>query len=167
MRNLTLLFLPFLFFWVGCNPSVPSNFPSVVPVKVTVNDQGSPIDNVAVVFTVSDSGVSHIVGGNTDPSGVVELKTTQATHQVKGCPLGKYKVTLNKAPKLPSEKTREEINRMTPEETNAYSQIIEKETKEAKPIIPTPLTSITTTPITVEVPAGGKDFTFDISEYKK
>ena len=152
--------------FAGCGTPLPSDFPNLVPVKITVTDSGTPIDNVAVGLTQSDSGTSYATGGNTDAAGLLEVTTSMATHQAKGCPVGKFKVTLNKKPKYPSEKPQEEINQMTPEQTDAYGKIISKEAKEAKPIIPVKLNSMTTTPIEIDVPDGGKDFDFDISQYK-
>ncbi|MDR3108571.1 MAG: carboxypeptidase-like regulatory domain-containing protein [Planctomycetaceae bacterium] len=151
---------------MGCSQSnKPKDFPNLVPVKITVIDGTTPIEGVSVVLMQTDTGTSLVAGGNTDKAGVLNVTTSQATYQAKGCPVGKYKVTLSKSPKLPSEKTREEINQMTPEETDAYTKIITKEAKQAKPIIPPSLSSITTTKLEVEIPSGGTEITININEY--
>ena len=164
-RILVLIFCAVLLVCFGCGSSIPPGFPDLVPLKITVTDGGSPMDKVSVGVLTTDYGISYTTGGITDSNGVVEVVTSMATYQAKGSPVGKYKVTLYKKPKLPSEKPQEEINQMTPEETTAYGNLIHKEMQKAKPVVPVQLHSVTTTPLEIEVQAGGGEFSFDISEY--
>jgi len=90
MKKLFLI----LFFvaFVSCTQqSTPDGLPKLVPVTLTITQEGVPLADAMV--SLIDPNVPFMVGGTTDADGHVVLHTHG---QYKGAPLGKFKVRVVK-----------------------------------------------------------------------
>lgn len=78
---------------VGCGKSnLPPDLPKLVPCKITVTQEGSPLEN-AKVFLQPEDGSKWNATGNTNAQG----ETVLMTHGMyNGVPEGKYKVLISK-----------------------------------------------------------------------
>jgi len=154
----TLIFLCFVTF-IGCTKTnVPDGFPKLIPVTLTLAQDGTPLAGA----TVSLNGDSQFsVGGVTDARGNVILYT-HGKH--KGAPLGKYKVRVTKTesdPGPPSPKSfsgpefeawRKEYGHLPPPKT--YT-LVEKQ-----------YTQVATTPLEIDV-TGPLTQTLDVGRMVK
>ncbi|MCL2006226.1 MAG: carboxypeptidase-like regulatory domain-containing protein [Planctomycetaceae bacterium] len=83
-----------LLFQAGCgdDPNRPADLPRLYPVKITINQSGSPLEEATVTLhskTPTKYGTS---SASTDSSGVAALRT----YGFDGVPLGEYTVTIEK-----------------------------------------------------------------------
>lgn len=165
-RYMPLFVCLFLVFIAGCTGGAPKDFPKVVPCQVTVLDDTNPIADVEVSLYASNpiSGCSFF--GKTDDSGVCKVGTSFANYYKKGVPEGNYKVVLIKEPFVEDTKSREEQNAMARPELDAYRAQM-KAKKDALPrIIPAPLTTAATTPLTINVQGKTTAMTINLPEHK-
>ena len=90
-KILILLSLITLF---GCaKQSVPDGLPKLVPVTLTITQEGTPLADALVSLVDPGGSIPFVVGGTTDAGGNVVLHT----HGLyKGAPLGKFKVRVVK-----------------------------------------------------------------------
>ena len=89
-----LLILLSLITLLGCTrQSVPDGLPKLVPVTLTITQEGTPLAGAIVSVVDPGGGIQFMVGGTTDVNGSVVLHT----HGLyKGAPLGKFKVRVVK-----------------------------------------------------------------------
>ena len=79
---------------VGCGgEKKPDGFPPIYPVTVRVTQEGKPLEGASVALTAPDGSVPWVVGGTTDASGNVKLRTHG---KYEGAPAGKYNVQVSK-----------------------------------------------------------------------
>ncbi|MGL6196127.1 MAG: hypothetical protein ACRC2T_15025 [Thermoguttaceae bacterium] len=97
MKNITFLFLIILTFSyaVGCSGQKrPSDMPPLVPCKITVMMDGSPVEGAALVLIPENAAnTKWSAGGITNANGVLDVMTVG---QYKGVVAGKYQVTVKK-----------------------------------------------------------------------
>ena len=120
----------------GCGPSGPA----VQPVSGTLTIDGSPAQNVQVVFHPVDAG-GLMASGQVDAGGVYTLRSGNAG--AKGALVGKYKVVLS-----PFEAESMEAA------TARYTSGTGKPAAPAKPAFPKEYLAPSTTPKEVEVKPG-------------
>lgn len=79
---------------LGCNrgPQLPPDVPKLVPCKITVTQEGTPLAGATVILDFVGTS-SWRTGGATDSNGVV---TPMTNGQFEGVPAGKYKVVIMK-----------------------------------------------------------------------
>ncbi len=87
---LALVLLP-----TGCNDNRPKDLPKLNKVTLHFTQDGSPCAGASVSLVPLDSS-PWIVGGTTDASGAVQLKTHG---EFVGVPAGKYRIAINKTEK--------------------------------------------------------------------
>lgn len=97
MKNLSLLFLAgmALCCWTsGCRRQMlPDDLPKLYSVKVSVVQEGNPLEAAQVSFIPADPTVRWTAGGRTDAKGTV----VPVTHgQYRGIAAGEYKVVVTK-----------------------------------------------------------------------
>ena len=162
-----LLWVVCLVFSFGCGSKKPAGMPKVYPVKLTVMDGDTPLADATVIL-VSDNPVDNVVvGGTSNASGVVDLRTSFASYSEKGAPLGSYKITVQKDQPIVETKTQEEIRQMGPGELAEHGRKLLAE-RNAKPkLVPAIVTRSATTPLKIEVVEKGTDHTIDLSSYPK
>lgn len=86
----------------GCGPSGPARppgMPKLVPLKLTVTQEGTPLEGAFVTLYPTD-GAPWSSAGDTNAQGVVPLYTRG---QFEGTAPGKYKVTVAKTETTPLE----------------------------------------------------------------
>ncbi|TWU09998.1 carboxypeptidase regulatory-like domain-containing protein [Allorhodopirellula heiligendammensis] len=81
-------------FFVGCSgDELPVGMPSLQPVKVTIVQDGTPLEGASVQLMPEDASNTWASGGSTDATGVVNIMTLG---KFEGAPAGTYKVTVDK-----------------------------------------------------------------------
>ncbi|MDR2641589.1 MAG: hypothetical protein LBC74_02220 [Planctomycetaceae bacterium] len=88
------LFIVVLFSLVlfGCGENKPDGLPKLQPVTLRFTLDGQPCDS-ASVHLIPQENSPWVVGGSTDTTGTVVLKTHG---KFSGVPIGKYKITVSK-----------------------------------------------------------------------
>ena len=118
------LLLLSLFCFYGCDgKKKPADLPTLYPVKITVIQDGKPLEGATVNLVADGANVRFTTGSITDKNGVATIKTDR---QWPGAPAGKYKVCIKKvvAPEAdPSEAS------LTHEEQQAKAAERGKQTK--------------------------------------
>jgi hypothetical protein len=166
MKKIICVFSLMLFV-CGCGEKVPDGFPQVVPLTVLVTDDGKPLNDVFVVLEMIPpiDGIS--TTAKTDTSGKATIQTAIGNYSKAGVPAGKVVMTLFKEPVAEDWKTAEEQNKMTMEESMAYSD--EKAERSAKlpPIIPKVLNDAKTSPLTKDIIANTPtNWNVNVAEFK-
>ena len=135
------------FFAFGCGPKYPPGMPKLYPVKLTFTQEGKPLELASVMLYPEDSGMTWGVGGSTDNSGVVTLKTHG---EFNGAPAGKYKVCVRKF--LMEGELPTLANPGAPPPVDY--ELVDQQYKQPN-----------TTPLTIEIKAGSNSFEpFDLGE---
>ncbi|MDO5553318.1 MAG: hypothetical protein Q4G68_06115 [Planctomycetia bacterium] len=140
----------------GCNSARPDNFPKTVPFSLVVTRNGAPLDEANVQLIPSEAS-DVVTGGITNAKGVVNLHTVRGGYSQSGAPIGTFKVTVKKKKIVPGELTEEEFLRLNDEEGNAYFKKIEIAEKNAPVEVAEIFNSAETTPLVIEVTAGGSE----------
>jgi 5-hydroxyisourate hydrolase-like protein (transthyretin family) len=113
--------------------------PPLVPVRITITQDGTPLADAAVTLINNDTSLSRwVVGGRTDASGVCNV-CTQGKYS--GAPHGSFKVLV-----------RKEESEIVNDEQNFYDVVEEK------------YKTVLTTDLTLEVPNSGATQTFDVGK---
>lgn len=143
----------------GCGQKKPADFPELQPFTVKVVDGDKPIEGVQILFIYDKNPV---VKGLTDNKGVATITTMYQKYSEKGAPAGDFKVQCVKEPLAEHWKTPEERSQMTKEEKDAYLNEWLEKCKEVPREVPKIWGDFDKTPLTVSVPAGGGEVTFDV-----
>lgn len=124
---------------------LPEGMPSLVPCTITITQDGKPLPDANVSLLPEDEGRKWNASGSTDASGKAVM-FTWASHQ--GVAPGKYKVTVSKVEieKLPPTSS----DSPTPPKSPDSFSLVEDQYKSAE-----------TTPLSVEVVKGTKEYTFE------
>ena len=83
--------------WVcfsGCGEKLPSDFPKVYPMTVTVTDGTAPLSDVKIMCYQVDGTGAFASSGSTDANGVARISTAQGAFNKAGIPAGDYVVTV-------------------------------------------------------------------------
>jgi len=174
MQKSKILFMLVLavFLFSGCGKSRPKDMPNVYPVNITITDGTTPLDGATVIL-VADAAMAEsrpanlVVGGTTDSTGKVDLRTTMGTYSEKGAPLGQYKVTIQKDQPIVQTVSDDELQKMDMGERLAHSRKLMAE-RDAKPkLVPVPLTQSSTTPLRLEVKEKDTALEVDVTQFGK
>ena len=92
----TITFILSIVFLTGCGGGgrkMPAGMPKLYPVSISVTQEGKPLADASVSLRYADpSAGTWAVGGKTDATGIVKLRTDG----FPGAPVGKFKVVLIK-----------------------------------------------------------------------
>ncbi len=81
---------------VGCGgPKKPADLPELYPVKITVIQDGQPLEGASVMLNDPSLKIRFVMGGQTDAQGVAEIKTDA---QFPGAPGPSYRSNSVSAP---------------------------------------------------------------------
>jgi hypothetical protein len=136
---------------VGCQPvaETPSNLPPLLPLEVTVLQEGKPVSGAFVRLLPPDPNMPWSCGGTTGENGVAVIKTIG---EYDGAPEGEYKVVISKLelPKLP-ESSLSNLDAPPPSTGSEGVNLIDP--KYSRP---------NTTPLKVKVAEGNATASFDV-----
>ncbi|MCL2743620.1 MAG: carboxypeptidase-like regulatory domain-containing protein [Planctomycetaceae bacterium] len=144
----------------GCGK--PAGMPNLQSCTITVLDGGAPLADARVMMKDESNAMMLAINGITDSSGTAKMKTTYTDYVGNGVPAGKYKVIIDKEPaNVPPLKVDDSMD------TKQAEEAMKKWNEEYDKIriVPIKLTSLTETPLTLEV-NGAVEQKFDIAEYK-
>jgi len=121
-----LLFCLVLCFIIsGCSgPQKPADLPTLYPCKITVIQDGKPLQDAMVYVRPQDGNLRFVFGGKTDAKGVAVVK---ADGQWEGVPEGEFLVSISK---IVTPSDLETPNETTP--LNERRRMQEQATKETK-----------------------------------
>ncbi|MDO5552614.1 MAG: hypothetical protein Q4G68_02520 [Planctomycetia bacterium] len=150
----------------GAKDKRPEGFPKLYPITVQINNNGQPFSGAGVRFETND-GAQYSIVGTTDEMGKAVLETAMGSYFAAGCPLGTFKVTINKFDREELDKLVEQQKNLPPqvEDLKLAAKITQLEDN-MKPLVPKKLLRADTTPIDVTVDESSTEFTFDVNEYK-
>ncbi|MDR1960352.1 MAG: hypothetical protein LBQ54_15175 [Planctomycetaceae bacterium] len=138
----------------------PEGMPDLYPAKVTIVQEGKPLEGGVVTLVNNDSSQSKwIVGGRTDAAGICHL-TTQG--KFKGVPAGKYKVLVTKSEKTESETAKQPV----PADSKAADEYYAKIRKEEKyyEYVEEKYKLTSTSGLEMEITSGTNEQTFDVGK---
>jgi hypothetical protein len=154
-------------FCSGCGGvQAPSDFPTLCPLVIVVQNNGQPVDQVGFHLIPENASVSWGIAGQTNSSGEGTVMTSQGTYSSKGCPEGKFTVILTEPPVVTGlELTEEESRRMTQEESDAHAAKLAEARRNRPKIVPATLGSSSSKPVVVDVTKETKKIVLELSEY--
>lgn len=142
---------------LGCQgQKKPADLPELYPVKVTIIQDGAPLEGATVSLYDTTGSSRFTVGAKTDAKGVASLKTDA---KYDGAPAGNYKVLVSKA-FIP------EVSTEVPPEDPAARAEFDKKMQEANSqqadLVDLKFKRPNSTPETLEVTASGAEATIDV-----
>jgi hypothetical protein len=154
-----------LIFIVGCSSQkIPEDFPKkLVKFSVTVLYEGKPVENALVWFYSDDPNAKYHVSATTNANGIALMETSINSYSQLGVPDGMFKGTVTHRPKVPSDLTKEEWLKLTPEEAEAQSKKIATEVSKMK-LIPSTWENLITSPLKITIPEKGGNVTIEITD---
>jgi hypothetical protein len=147
---------------VGCGgPKKPADLPDLYPVKITVIQDGKPLEGASVQLNDPSLAIRFVMGGKTDAQGVAEIKTDA---QFPGAPVGKFKVTVSKEdiPELPADLAGGPPT--DPAELAEYNKKLAEHGDSACDTVDLQFKKMGTTPAEIEVTTSGAETTVDVGE---
>ncbi|MDO5553969.1 MAG: hypothetical protein Q4G68_09410 [Planctomycetia bacterium] len=151
----------------GCGQSLPEGVTKVVPVTLRVSAGGSPLTEADLQLVGEGTLTGIAVSGKTDAQGATQLKSVKANWIAVGAPVGKYRVVVNKAMPVAGEKSAEEVNAMSKDESMAYHAKIREARKKVKLPFPDSCTSSKTTPLSLEIKEDSLELALDLDDLAK
>ncbi|MDR1141581.1 MAG: carboxypeptidase-like regulatory domain-containing protein [Planctomycetaceae bacterium] len=161
-KKLTLtLFCFILLGLTSCNKiQKPEGMPELYPAKITIVQEGTPLEGAVVTLLNQDASQSKwVVGGRTDANGVCLAKTYG---KYSGAPAGKYKVVVAKTEKTEGETAKQP----PPQDHKALEEYNIKRGKEAKwyDYVDVQYKSEETTDLEIEITIGKNEQTIDVGK---
>ena len=147
---------------VGCGgPKKPADLPELYPVKITVIQDGKPLEGASVQLNDPSLAIRFVMGGKTDAKGVAVIKTDA---QFAGAPAGKFKVTVSKEdiPELPADLAGGPPT--DPAELAEYNKKLAEHSDSACDTVDLQFKKMGTTPAEIEVTTSGAETTVDVGE---
>ena len=146
----------------GCTMQrVPDGLPKLVPVTLTITQEGVPLSDAVVTLTDPSNSLQFMVGGTTNANGNVVLHTHG---KYKGAPLGKFKVRVVKTETDQLPPHLQTAPNMRSPEFGAYSREIEKlPPQKTYTLIEKRYTQSNTTPLELDI-TGPLTTTLDIGK---
>lgn len=141
----------------GCGTSKPEGFPDLVRATITVTQEGQPLADAVITLTPSDGGKNWAIGGTTDSTGKLALRT-YGTHD--GAPLGKFKVAVTKEIHEGLEEYQAAMDR---EDQAAANKAVVK----AFSVVEATYGSASTTPLEIEIVKGTTNYQVDVGKAVK
>ena len=154
---LSVLFALAVVTFCGCNRvEKPADLPELYPCKISVIQDGQPLEGATVILADEASQLRFSVGGVTNAQGVVEVKTDG---KFVGAPAGKFKVLISKV-FVP------EMDLGTPPEDPVakaeYDKKVQEFNSQQADTVDTNYKSFGTTPASIEVTTAGAEASFDV-----
>ena len=147
---------------VGCGgPKKPADLPELYPVKVTVIQDGQPLEGASVMLNDPELKIRFTMGGKTDAKGVAVIKTDA---QFAGAPVGKFKVTVSKEdiPELPADLQGPPPT--DPGELAEFNAKLAEHSGSACDTVDLQFKKMGSTPADIEVTTSGAETTVDVGE---
>ncbi|MDR0705129.1 MAG: hypothetical protein LBF88_09080 [Planctomycetaceae bacterium] len=105
------------------------------------------------------------MSARTNTNGMALMETSINSYSKTGAPVGTFKGTVTHRPKVPSDLTKEEWQKLNDEEAEAQSKKIAVEVSKMKQI-PSTWENLTTSPVKVTIPENGGNVTIEITDAK-
>ena len=156
MKKYTIysLLLLSLFCFSGCGgKKKPADLPPLYPVKLTVVQDGNPLEGATVSLIADGTNVRFTTAGVTDANGVATIKTDI---DWPGAPVGKFKVCISKVVTPPEEPSDASLSY---EERRAKAGARLAQTKS---VVDSRFLRPRTTTLGIEVTESGVTETFDV-----
>ena len=151
---LHILLLLSLFCFVGCGgKKKPDDLPPLYPVKITVMQDGKPLERATVRLVADGSNTRFTTGSVTDKNGVAIIKTDG---QWPGAPEGKYKVLVQKIVTPEADPSEDSLSY---EEQQVKAA---ERNKQTKSVVDSKFMNLKTTTLAIEVTTSGATETFDV-----
>ncbi|MGL6196872.1 MAG: hypothetical protein ACRC2T_18825 [Thermoguttaceae bacterium] len=166
MKNIIIVFCllitPTL---LGCGAKRPAGIPPLHPAKITVTNAGNPITNAVVIFAkIGKAEGSWSASGETDNSGVAQIKTLQGEWKGTGVPEGDYTVFVIKPIRIVENPPEEMTD--DPSAMEKYFYDLAKREAEMVNEIPECISNPALTPLTASIKSGeALTMNIDVSEY--
>ena len=142
---------------LGCGGvEKPADLPELYPCKISVIQDGQPLEGATVILADATSQLRFSVGGVTNAQGVVEVKTDG---KFQGAPQGKYKVLISKV------FVPEMIQEAPPEDPDAkaeYDKKLQELNAQQADTVDVNYKKFGTTPAEIEVTPSGAEASFDV-----
>ncbi|MDR0871034.1 MAG: hypothetical protein LBN39_09615 [Planctomycetaceae bacterium] len=153
--------------FLGCAKPHPAGLPQLVPCTVKIVDGSQPLAEVDVGLLREEGQSGWSLGGISDSTGTVKLRTIFASFEGNGVPAGTYRVLLNKQVDVPPELTLSETDslKLSPAELTKWNAKREKYIKEHQ-ILPTTFSDPDATPIKLTVSETTGSQIIDVAKYK-
>jgi hypothetical protein len=163
-RKIFTCLLLFSIFIVGCwSQKIPDGFPKkLVQFSVTILHEGKPVENAFVWLYSDDSNAKYHARAITNANGVALMETSINSYSRSGVPVGTFKGTVTHRPRVPSDLTKEEWQKLTSDEAEAQVKKIAAEVSKVK-LIPSTWESLTTSPLKIAIPEKGGNVTIEIT----
>ena len=143
-----------LFCFSGCGgKKKPSDLPPLYPVKITVLQDGNPLDDATVNLIADGTNVRFTTAAVTDKNGVATIKTD---FDWPGAPAGKYKVCVSKIVRPPEDSADASLSY---EERRSQAGARDAQTKS---LVNSKYLRPTSTDLSIEVTTNGATETFDV-----
>jgi hypothetical protein len=153
-------------FCSGCGGEKrPSQFPTLYPLVVVIQNNGQPIDEVGFQLVSENASVPWGVGGRTNSSGEGVASTFQGTYSRAGCPEGKFKVVLNWTPLTGLELSEEEYVKLSAEAVEAYTAKLEESRRNQPKIIPEAFNQSASDPVFIDIAKETRKIVLELSQY--
>lgn len=144
---------------VGCGgPKKPADLPDLYPVKITVIQDGQPLEGASIMLNDPSLQVRFVMGGQTDAKGVAEIKTDG---QFPGAPAGEFKVTVRKTTKP---EITDEVAPSDPAERAEWEKKQAEISAQMADTVDLKFGDMSKTPETITVAPGGVEKTIDVGE---
>jgi hypothetical protein len=156
-----------LIFIVGClSPKIPEGFPKkLVQFSITILHEGKPVENALVWLYPDDPDAKYHASATTNANGMALMETSINSYSKAGVSVGTFKGTITHRPKVPSDLTKEEWQKLSYDEAVAQSKKIAVEVAKMK-LIPATWENLTTSPLKITIPENGGNVTIEITDPK-
>ena len=152
-------FIIFMFF-SGCSKPHPEGLPPLVPCTIQVVDGKKPIGGVDVNLTRQNGHGGWTLHGRTNGNGNAQIRTSVASFQASGVPVGDYEVFVSERIDLPKELSppQDEQMRMSSQE---MAELVKKQEEYLEQN-----RRLSTSAIELSVSESGGTFVVDISKHR-
>ena len=152
---ISLLLIGMMIFIAGCNgPQKPADLPKLYPCKITVIQDGKPLEGAMVFVRPPDGYLRFVIGGKTDAKGVAAI---QLDGQWDGIPEGEFFVSISKIVRPPDLETPDENTPL-----NERRRMQDQATKLTKETVDPKYSDLAKTQLRLKVDKKAVNETFDV-----
>lgn len=142
---------------VGCEKKKPSDMPALYPCKLTITQEGKPLEGATVSLIAQGKSLRFTTAAITDKQGVAVIKTDI---DWTGVPEGKYKVCVKKV-SAPDSGVSDEIP-SDPVAFAEYQKKLAEASAQTMSYVDSKYLRPRTTPLEIEVTTSGFEDTVDV-----